>query len=98
MMNVVEDDTVESVVEYFSKGEIPKKSELLARLKKVVGRSERGQFVVKTVLGVFTMSKTKLHDYLGHTWLRYVDDDVVTQNAADFTEKVKKKLNLLTRS
>jgi hypothetical protein len=95
MMNVVEDDTVESVVEYFSKGEIPKKSELLARLKKVVGRTKRGQFVVKTVRGVITMSRIKLHDYLGNMWLSYVDDDVVTQNAADFTEKVKKKLHLL---
>jgi hypothetical protein len=93
-MNVAGDETVESVVEYF-KGKVPKKSELLARLKKVVGKTNRGHFVVKTVLGEFMMTKTKLHEFLGGAWLSYVDDSVVTQNAADFTEKVKRRLDLL---
>jgi hypothetical protein len=84
--------TVEGVVQALFGG-VTTKSELLQRLRKVVRRTPRGLYVVKTILGEFTMSTRRLHDYLGKTYLKYVNDDVLTQNLAEIIEKIKKELN-----
>jgi hypothetical protein len=87
---------VEQFVEYFgTKNELPTKSEMVNALKYSVGVTNRGMFDVKTRRGLFTMSRTKLHEFLGGALLNYVNDDVVSENVADFVEKSKKNLILV---
>jgi hypothetical protein len=80
------------------RNELSVKSEMIEKLKLSVGVTKRGEFNVRTRGEVFTMSTTKLHDYLGGIMLNYVNDEVVSENVAEFIQKNKKKLDLLKKT